>query len=796
MTQPNISLDNLAIRCRPERLTGIDVRRARTVLRTAGASAELTTRGDGIVQVVWHPSDEWQNEPTSYAAIPDARPGPAWKPKRGKKALSAGTATVAYRSDPLRLRFADASGTFLSESVEGPFGYLDPGAVIAWDVSKDERIYGLGQNAGAGLNRVGQVRGMAADHAGGLGGDVPIGFWVSARGYGVVVDNPNVASFDLRRKGRVTFSARDGYLSYFVLWGPTIADVLSRYVELTGRPPMPPRWLLGPLFSRIPGGRVPGYRSDRELVALARKLRARHIPCDGLILDYQWDERIGAFRWARKRFGRARWMLRELDRMGLQTIVQLKPAVNCPAPTAAKVQSDGMVLARRDGSPHTSNFHWGKSLFLDFFRERTRHWYSAQLARLSADGVAGWWTDEGDWIGFLSPSARDLARSPDGMRNLYNNAWCRTIYRGQRRRGSRRVVNITRSGSAGIQRFGTSIWSGDVPATWDGLAAQLQMGLNMGLSGVPFWTTDGGGFLGHPSPELYVRWAQFAVFSPLTRFHGCGPREPWHFGKQAEQAVRHVLEWRMRLLPYVYATAWHAHTRGLPMMRAMALADPGDRRLANVDSQYFFGDALLVSPVTEPLSVIRKRGGKLRTRLIPGTWYDLWTGALVISAAGSTGSARARVVTTPDLQTIPVHVRAPAVIVLGPSALTSREQSWDLLTIRVYAGDPSGDWQCRFDLYEDDGRTYAYENGAHLITAITVKRRSSSSFSLRIAPQGRRPSQVPSRRSWRLEIFGPTRQPLVRMGKGNVGPKKCGCCWAIDLPSEKTTMHREFLVYW
>ena len=744
-------------------------------IETAGASAELTLIDDGIVHVLWRPTGEWKSEPTRHVDC-EPRSGLRWRLHRPRRTLVAGPATIAFSADPVRLRFSDSGGTFLAESTKGPFGYLDNGVVIPWELSRTERIYGLGQNAFVPLNRVGQRRAMAADHAGTIGGDVPISFWVSSRGYGVAVDNPSLATFDLTRKGRITFHAADGYISYYVLWGPTPADVLRRYAALTGRASMPPRWLLGPMFSRIPESRLPGYRSDREMLALADKLRRRGIPADTLILDFQWEQRVGALRWDPKRFRHAKDMVRQLDRKGIQTILILKPAANLDACTATHIRRSGMALQRTDGSVHDCQYHRGRSMFLDFFREPTRRWYAEQLDRLSKDGVAGWWTDEGDWLGYLSKPIRDLVRSPAAMRNLYNNAWCRAIYEGERSRGDRRVVNLTRSGWLGIQRYGTSVWSGDVSATWKGLASQLQMGLNMGLSGVPFWTTDGGGFIGNPTPELYVRWAQFAAFSPLARFHGCGPREPWHYGPEAEAAVRAVLEWRMRLMPYLYATAWQAHSLGLPMMRAMALVAPDDRRFADLASQYFLGASLLVRPITDPLATLRRRGSKVRTELLPGRWYDFWTGREVTPERTS----QPAVTTGVTLASLPVYVRAPAVVVLAGPAANTREQSWENLTVRVYTGDMRRPWQAGFDLHEDDGATCAYEKGESRITHLTAQLTTNRSIALTFAPAGGHPRRVAVRRRWRIEIVGISSRPNVVEGRRERPMSQQGLIWTYD----------------
>lgn len=784
----SISLDNLGVRCGPGRLRRARARGTAATLETDGASVELESVGAGIVRVTWRPSESWENDPTSYAAERRRRRAPTWRHSRRCRLLTAGAARVEYESSPLALRFSDERGVFLAEDTDGGFGYMAAGVALRWKISKTERIYGLGQNAFADFNRVGQRRSMAADHEGHVGGDVPIPFWISSRGYGVLVDNPNVGHFDLTGRGRIVYRSEDGYATYYVLWGPTPKEVLRRYAELTGFAPMPPRWFLGPMFCRIPGGDAPGYRSDREVVALARRFRKHGIPADCLILDYQWDEWIGAYRWDRKKFGRARWMIAELEKLGFRTIVQLKPAVNESAGTVRELKRRGLALTRGDGTVHTGNYHRGRSIFLDVFDARTRRWLWSRLRRLMADGVAGWWTDEGDWLGYTRQTTRDLQRSPTAMRNRYNNAWCQAIYDGQRSETDRRVVNITRAGWAGVQRFGTTVWTGDVSTTWRGLEAQLQMGLNMAMSGVPFWTTDGGGFLEKdPTPELFIRWAQLAVFCPITRFHGCGPREPWHYGRRAERIVREMLRWRMRLLPYLYGAAWQAATSGMPIMRPMALEYPRETRFSNVTSQYFLGPSLLVRPVTAPMSRVRRGGGRIDIELGGGRWYDFWSGAALPS--GRTARVEARI------ESPPVLVRGPAIVVLAAPTGHTRGQSRDELTIRVYLGDMRRSWSASFDLHEDDGATYAYETTRHPIIRLSCERTTTRSFRLATAGRGASGGGTVNKR-WRLEVYGADRRPIVTHAAARRDMIPVARAFAASLPTDEAAVRKSFLVRW
>ncbi len=804
MNALDISLSDMKIRTEPGGLTEVRVTGARAELRTPAAWAELTSITDGIVRVEWHPGENWQNPPTRYlrpspdvtapasfvgpasSVEPASSVGPAFQPVQAR--LDAGSLTIEYATNPLHLRFRGVQGPLVAESSKAPPAYGSTGVAITWEIARTDRIYGLGQNAFVNLNRVGQVRTMAADHKARDGGDVPIALFISTGGYGVVVDNPHLAQFDLRQPGRITFHSSGGYISYFVLAGPSLGDVLRRYVRLTGRPSLPPKWMFGPSFCRIPGGPVAGYRTANEVMQTARTLRRRGIPADVLILDFQWEEHIGDLRWDRRHFRRARRMLRELDRQGLQTLVILKPAVNVTARTAPEVVRRRLVLDRLDGSPHACNFHRGRSHFLDVFNPRTRRWYAQQLRQLLADGVAGWWTDEGDWLGYLSQSVRDLSRSPTAMRNLYGDAWCAAIDKAQRSVTRKRVVNITRSVRIGSQRHGIIVWSGDVSPTWECLAAQIQMGLNMGLSGVPFWTTDGGGFEGPLSRELYVRWAQFAAFSPITRFHGCGPREPWHFGPRAEAAVRDVLEWRMRLLPYVYSTAWQAHDAGCPMMRPMAWLDARDRRFASLASQYMLGDSLLVRPVTEPLARIRRSGGTVRTELTPGTWYDFWMNDRVWpQATRGRRASRPAVSTAAPLGRIPVFVRGPALVPLADTAACTRHQSWDALTLRVYAGDPRSAWQADFVLYEDDGTTTDYEMGQCFQTRLHASYEPGAAISLTIDPDRRHRTCAPRHRQWLIELIGLPAKPTVRMAGNALPVSKARSAWVIRVPKAAST---------
>lgn len=754
MAQPNISLDNLGIHSMPGKLKNMRQHAGVLHVETNDACAELTAYREGIIRVCWKPRKDWENDPVAHVSPTGLEPE-TWRRGRGRQSYATASIQVGLATNPVRLRFRINDKNDLEESSSSPLGYADRATTITWTLDPRHSIHGLGQSPGAEFDRRGQLRRMAAMHRGGAGGDLPITLLVSHAGFGLLVDNPCLAEFDLTRKGRVTFTAANGYLIYYILTGPTPADVLRQYAQLTGKPPLPPRWAFGPMFCRIPGGREPGYRSASELVALADKLRERHIPGDTLILDYQWDERISAFHWDRKRFPKPATLTRQLRRRGFATIVQLKPAVNVSARTMKTLSTGSHLLLRHDGSCHTTNYHQGRSAYFDFFSRESREWYRSAIADVLKQGVSGWWTDEGEWLGFEGHCSRDLQRDADGMRNIYNNAWCSTLADAHRRATVSRCLNITRGGWAGIQRHGIALWSGDVNATWQGLREQITLAMQASMSGIPFWTSDGGGFLGRPTPELYIRWAQFAVFCGLTRFHGVTPREPWCFGRRAENLVRNALEWRMRLIPYIYATARQAHETGLPMMRPACLVAPHARATSNA---FFFGDSLLVYPVVQSMNELAKTESTLHIPAFAGRWYDFWSGD-----AFDVTARQPRITHPATLTHIPVLVRAPSLIVLADVAPNARDQSWESITLRLYADSVSKRWKTTTTLYEDDGHTRLYEDGACRQTQIDASCGASGSIEIIIHPSKGKFSGMIARRRWRIEIYGLSANPVAKI---------------------------------
>jgi len=700
----DISLDRQQAHCVPESLKHVDQQEESVRLHTYNSMVEVTHPAVGILCIAHYPHELWDATPSAYVPVSERRPISI---DTAKRTIEAGAWCVRYSDDPLHLTFTDARHRrLLEESKKNPCGYLARGVRAAWtSLLAGQSFYGLGQEPLSQLKLNGLTRILAAHHKGHRGASVPIPFLLSSKSYGIFIDNPHTSRIHVSENGRaIDYQADDGYLRYYLIIGDTPGEVVGRYTLLTGQPSMPPLWLLGNATCRVPC-ELSGYQSAEQVLKLAEEFRNREIPLDSIILDFQWERWIGSYRWDRHHFGRARSMLSKLRRKGVQVVLILKPAVNRPAPTWSELVRKGLLIRKLNGDTYTGHFHRGRSGFLDVFKPETHEWLGERLHRLHDMGVAGWWTDEGDWIGFSRQCVRDLEYNAEGIRNLYNNAWCSAIYEQSRAQSSHRVVNITRNGYAGIQRFGTSLWSGDVDSTWEGLRDQIQMGLSCGLSGIPFWTTDGGGFCGKPKSEVYIRWAQFATFCPLTRFHGTSPREPWYFGAQAEKIVRAYLRMRYQLLPYVYSFAWRAHIGGEPIIRPMFYHYPDDLRFSDDSREYFFGDQLVVHPIAHSLRELKECPQEV---LLPaGRWVEWWDNEMV---TGGNYTVQA------DLARIPLFLRDGGIVPLARSVVSARDSDWSHLTLRLFPGDEEG----VFRLYEDDEHTYAFERGAYRETEIRM----------------------------------------------------------------------------
>jgi alpha-glucosidase (family GH31 glycosyl hydrolase) len=527
---------------------------------------------------------------------------------------------------------------------------------------------------------------------------------LSLRGYGLLVDNPVRARWDLGRTDPKSFSyqARGGGLQYYVLFGPGLPRLLRTYLELTGFPPLPPRWVLGMLQSRY------GYRNRAELEDIASTFRAKHLPCDALILDVFWFLEMGDLAFDPLNWPDAKEMIARLKQQGLRTVVIEEPYLTLRSRNYMEALARGFFARHFDGSPYTFDFWPGECGLIDFSNPAARSWWTEKHRPLLEIGIDGWWTDLNEPAKHF-PDMTHYGGSAAAVHNSSALFMQQAVYDAhQQYQPDKRVFILSRSAFAGSQRYGAALWSGDVDMTFAALRKQIGIALNVGLAGIPLWGSDigGFGFDGNCTPELYTRWFQFGAFCPLFRPHGDQRelREPWQFGPQVEEICRKYLRLRYRLLPYIYNALRAACADGIPIMRPLVMEFPDDANLYNLSDEYLFGPEILVAPVLD-------EGATEREVYLPqGLWIDFWTDNVL------SGPSLRRV--QAPLDAIPLFVRQGAIIPMGPDLQYSSERPLDPLSIEIYPGADRA-----ITLYEDDGETMVYQNGAYAKTRFEVTRR-------------------------------------------------------------------------
>jgi alpha-D-xyloside xylohydrolase len=508
-------------------------------------------------------------------------------------------------------------------------------------------------------------------------------------------------------------------LDYVVIAGHG-DEITAAYRQLTGAAPLMPRWALGYIHCRE------RYKSQAELLENAAEFRARGLPMDVIVQDWQYWGRHG---WNAMRFDEADYpdpaaMMRQLHDSHTRLMLSVWSKVDPKSEVGRAFVERGLFIPGTD--------------WVDFFNPTASAFYWENFrTRLVPLGIDAWWLDA------TEPENDDLAgrRTHLGpgetVRNIYPFFVSRTAYEGLRREApDRRAFILTRSAFPGQQRYASATWSGDIGHSWETLRRQVAAGLNYVVTGLPWWTTDTGGFF-RPGAgqytsaeyrERFLRWLQFSTFTPLMRVHGYQTdTEPWRYGETFESETRRWLELRYRLLPYTYSEAARVSFAGSTLMRPFVLDFPADQQALDQNAEFMFGRALLVAPVLAPdvadwpVYLPETRGG----------WYDFWTGE------HTTGGRTLRVAA--PLERVPLFVRAGSILPLGPVVQHTGEQPSAPVELRIYPGADA-----TFTLYEDDGETYAYEHGERATCELTW---DDAARTLRLgARQGSFPGMAPTRR--------------------------------------------------
>ena len=517
-------------------------------------------------------------------------------------------------------------------------------------------------------------------------------------------------------RGRLAFwSEFEPQLDFWFLGGGSHDAVIRGYRQLTGKAPVMPKWVLGFWQSRE------RYSTQDELVETLREMRRREIPVDNIVQDWQYwlDDQWGSHEFDPARYPDPEAMLDSVHAMHGRFMISVWPKFYTNTDHYKELKAAGYAYTHaeqdslRDWLGHLQSFYdayaeGGRKMF---WRQMDETLYSRYGRKIDA-----WWMDASEpnlrdclpmdyfkWL--LTPTA--LGPSTEYL-NAYALVNADAIYNGQRGVDpDKRVFLLTRSGFAGLQRYSTATWSGDIGTSWTDMRTQMAAGLNFSMSGVPFWGMDIGGFsvmgkFNNPAnaaewQELQTRWHQFGTFVPLFRTHGQWPRrELWNIAPEGSEAYESILWYmrlRYRLMPYLYSLTAAVHFDDYTLMRALPMDFPQDLRVRDLDTQWMFGPALMPCPVSE-------YGARSREVYFPeGGWYDFYSGAFIPGGQTQTVAA--------PYGRMPLYVRAGSIVPFGPEMQWSDEKPAEDIRLYVYAGADAD-----FTLYEDDGLTYAYEQGA------------------------------------------------------------------------------------
>jgi alpha-D-xyloside xylohydrolase len=558
----------------------------------------------------------------------------------------------------------------------------------------EESFYGLGQHQAGVWNYMGEDVELSQDNT-----NISVPMFLSSNGYGILWDNASRSRFNNRFPHALYLSSEVAdTINYYFIYGPDFDRIIASYREMTGEAPMFGKWAYG--FWQCKNR----YQSQKELLNVAAKYRELHIPVDNIVQDWFWWVKNGDFTF-NKNYPDPKAMMDELHRENFHIMFSVWPYFYPGTKVYEEMDKNGFFIDRTK----VAGFHPKGSALYDAFSPAARKFYWQLMDNaLFKIGVDAWWLDttepetEGRETNILVTNKVAIG-SGARYANLYPLMTTTGVYQGQRGASNqKRVFILSRSAFAGSQRNAVTAWSGDINADWEAFRRQIPAGLNFMLSGIPYWTTDIGGFiLGHPDDpayrELFVRWFEYGTFCPIFRVHGT--REPdvnelWSYGKDDQEILTKYDSLRYRLLPYIYSLAWQVTHNGYTLMRPLVMDYREDVTARDIGNQYMFGPALMVTPVTDP------GVDSQRVYLPQSNWYNFWTGEELKGGKFTTVAA--------PLETLPLLARAGSIVPMGPFLQYSNQKPEDPIELRVYPGANGN-----FTLYEDDGLTYEYEKGAY-----------------------------------------------------------------------------------
>ena len=706
------------------------------VMCAQGVKIEFFT--PSVVHVVKYPGQPVTPESKVIIAKPQEV-----KLTRKGSTTSSSELTVKLDEKTGCITFLDAKGKVLLREKSHTFTPLNQ----TFTLDKGEAIYGLGTIQNGKMNRRGEHKRMEQSNLEDFQNVIQ-----SIKGWGLYWDNYAPTQFDDDARGMSLTSEAGDVIDYYFMYGGSADGVIAQMRFLSGDVPMFPLWTYGFWQSKE------RYKSAAETESIVDKYRELQVPLDGIIQDWQyWGSNYlwNAMDFLAEDFANGKQLIKNVHQKHAHFMISIWASFGPMTQQFRELDAKGLLLPietwPQSGISHIwpprMDYPSGVKVY-DAFSPEARAIYWKYLKKLYDYGTDAWWMDSTD-PDFFNPKESDYQHPVTGgtwrsLRNAFPLETVRGIYQAQRKddRG-KRIFIMTRSSFAGQQHYGSNMWSGDVASSWEMLRNQIPAGLSFTLTGNPNFNTDIGGFFcgsyntkGSGSApknpqfqELYVRWMQYGLFCPVFRSHGAdAPREIWQFGEPGTpvyQSIKNLIDFRYRLIPYLYSTASQVTNNNFSYMRPLFSDFAADKKVWDMTDEFMFGRSILACPIVEAQYTQEKivkedamtgwdrkevtgesaaqadwTETKTATKYLPkgANWYDFWTGKLYKGGQN--------VVLTTRFDQVPMFVRAGSIVPLGPVMQYVGEKPWDNLEIRIYPGADA-----EFSLYEDEGDGYNYEQG-------------------------------------------------------------------------------------
>ena len=706
------------------------------VMCAQGVKIEFFT--PSVVHVVKYPGQPVTPESKVIIAKPQEV-----KLTRKGSTTSSSELTVKLDEKTGCITFLDAKGKVLLREKSHTFTPLNQ----TFTLDKGEAIYGLGTIQNGKMNRRGEHKRMEQSNLEDFQNVIQ-----SIKGWGLYWDNYAPTQFDDDARGMSLTSEAGDVIDYYFMYGGSADGVIAQMRFLSGDVPMFPLWTYGFWQSKE------RYKTAAETESIVDKYRELQVPLDGIIQDWQyWGSNYlwNAMDFLAEDFANGKQLIKNVHQKHAHFMISIWASFGPQTQQFRELDAKGLLLPietwPQSGISHVwppiMEYPSGVKVY-DAFSPEARAIYWKYLKKLYDYGTDAWWMDSTD-PDFFNPKESDYQHPVTGgtwrsLRNAFPLETVRGIYQAQRKddRG-KRIFIMTRSSFAGQQHYGSNMWSGDVASSWEMLRNQIPAGLSFTLTGNPNFNTDIGGFFcgsyntkGSGSApknpqfqELYVRWMQYGLFCPVFRSHGAdAPREIWQFGEPGTpvyQSIKNLIDFRYRLIPYLYSTASQVTNNNFSYMRPLFSDFAADKKVWDMTDEFMFGRSILACPIVEAQYTQEKivkedamtgwdrkevtgesaaqadwTETKTATKYLPkgANWYDFWTGKLYKGGQN--------VVLTTRFDQVPMFVRAGSIVPLGPVMQYVGEKPWDNLEIRIYPGADA-----EFSLYEDEGDGYNYEQG-------------------------------------------------------------------------------------